>query len=315
SKVQGSFEYYMKRGRELITALNVPQEYGVTNMLVNGGTMINKGYEVAASFVPVRSKKFVWNVTLNTSKNINTITKVGSQVASWSTAAAGALNKIGKPVSGFYAFKYTGIDQTNGYPKIDLSVAPGADPKDPTSFMTYVGKIDPDFTSGLGMNFRFKMLTLNTGFYLQVGGKKFLAPLYKLTNNLPTEYQNLSRQVLDRWTPTNSSSTTPGLPDSAVPTITLPNGSGIGSNVYEMYNYSTDRVVSATTLRCNNINMSYSLPASVTKRLKSKNINIGAGVSNPFAINSRDFKGLDAEVAMGSQPRTSAYTINLNLSL
>jgi TonB-linked SusC/RagA family outer membrane protein len=314
NKIQGSFEYYTKRGRELITSLNVPQEYGVTNMLVNGGSMVNKGYEVAASFVPVRTKKFVWNVSLNTSKNINTITKVGSQVISWSTAASGTLYKIGQPVSGFYAFKYTGIDQTNGYPKIDLSVAPGADPKDPTSFMTYVGKLDPDFTSGLGMNFRYKMLTLNTSFYLQLGGKKFLSPLYSLTNNLPTEYQNLSRQILDRWTPTNTSSTTPGLPDSAVPNIILPIG-GNAVNVYQMYNFSTDRVVSASTLRCNSINVGFTLPESVVKRLKTKNINIGAGLSNPFAINSKDFKGLDAEVAMGAQPRTRAYTINLNLSL
>jgi TonB-linked SusC/RagA family outer membrane protein len=315
NKIQGSFEYYNKNGKKLITTLSVPQEYGVTNMLVNGGSMTNKGYEVSANFVPVRTKNFTWSVSLNTSKNINTVTEIGSQVVSWSTAASGTLNKIGKPVSGFYAFKYVGIDQTNGYPKIDLSVAEGADPKDPTSFMTYVGKLDPDFTSGLNMNFRYKMLTLNSGFYLQIGGKKFLAPLYKLTNNLPTEYQNLSRQILDRWTPSNTSSTIPGLPDSSVPTITLPNGSGIGTNVYEMYNYSTDRVVSASTLRCNNINLSYSLPESVVKYIKCKNINVGAGVSNPFAINSKDFKGLDAEVASGSQPRTRAYTINLNLSL
>ena len=315
SKIQGSFQYYNKRGRELITSLSVPQEYGVANMLVNGGAMKNTGYEVSASFVPVRTKNFSWSVSLNTSKNKNTITKTGPQLLSWTAAVAGALNKTGQPVSGFYAFRYTGIDQTNGYPKIDLSVATGADPKDPTSFMTYVGKLDPDFTSGLGMNFRYKMLTMNSGFYLQVGGKKFLAPLYTLTNNLPTEYQNLSRQLLDRWTPTNTTSNVPGLPDSNVPTVGLPNGSNIGSNVYEMYNYSTDRVVSASTLRCNNINVNYTLSESLAKRLKCKNISVGTGVSNPFAINSKDFRGLDAEVATGSQPRTRTYTINLNLSL
>ncbi|MEJ2883238.1 SusC/RagA family TonB-linked outer membrane protein [Pedobacter sp. GR22-6] len=315
SKVSGSFQYYSKRGRELISSLTVPLEYGVTNMLVNGASMKNSGYEVTASFVPVRIKDFTWNVSLNTAKNYNNVTKVGAQVVSWSAATSGAINKIGRPVSGFYAFRYTGIDPSNGYPMIDLSVAEGADPKDPTSFMEYVGKLDPDFTSGLGMNFRYKMLSLNSSFYLQVGGKKFLAPLYTLTNNLPTEYQNLSRQLLDRWTPANTNGSVPGLPDSSVPLIALPNGTGIRPSAYEMYNFSTDRVVSASALRCNNINLSYTLSETLARRLKFKNINMGAGVSNPFAINSRDFRGLDPEVASGAQPRTRTYTINLNLSL
>lgn len=314
SKVSGSLQYYEKRGRELITSLTVPSEYGVTSMLVNGGSLKNSGYEATASFVPVRTRNFTWSLSLNTSKNNNTITKTGPQLLSWLTAASGSLNKVGQPVSGFYAFRYTGINPSNGYPMIDLSVDPGADPKDPTSFMTYVGKLDPDFTSGMGINLRYKMLTLNSSLYLQVGGKKFLAPLYTLTNNLPTEYQNLSRQLLDRWTPTNTTATIPGLPDSSVPTITTPN-SNVPSNVYEMYNYSTDRVVSASSLRCNNINVNYALSESLVKRLKCKNIYLGAGVSNPFAINSKDFKGLDAEVSTGAQPRTRTYTINLNLSL
>jgi TonB-linked SusC/RagA family outer membrane protein len=314
NKVQGSFQYYNKRGRELLTTLSVPLEYGVTSMVVNGGSINNTGYEASASFVPIRTRNFTWSVGMNTAKNTNTITKVGPQLISWLAATTGALNKEGSPVSGFYAFRFVGINPDTGYPIIDRSVSPGADPKDPTSFMTYVGKLDPDFTSGLSMNFRYKMLTLNSSFYLQVGGKKFLSPLYTLTNNLPTEYQNLSRQLLDRWTPSNTGATVPGLPDSSVPLVILPSSS-IATNVYEMYNYSTDRVVSASTFRCNNINLSYSLSESLVKRLKCKNINIGGGVSNPFAINSSDFRGLDAEVSTGAQPRTRTYTINLNLSL
>ena len=319
SKVSASLEYYNKRGRELITSLSVPLEYGVTNMLVNGGAINNKGYEASASFVPIRTKNFTWNVTLNTSKNINTITKVSPQLVSWRTAASGSLNAVGQPVSGFYAFRYTGIDATNGFPTFDLATGPDADPKDPTSFMTYVGKLDPDFTSGLGMNFRYKMFSLSSSFYLQVGGKKFLSPLYTLSNNLPTEYQNLSRQLLDRWSLADPTGSVPRLPDSSVPTVTLPgraDGSGgVAPTAFEMYNFSTDRVVSASALRCNNININYTLPASLIQRLKSKNIFVGAGVSNVFAINSKDFNGLDPEVATGQQPRTRTYTINLNLSL
>jgi TonB-linked SusC/RagA family outer membrane protein len=317
NKVSGSIEYYTKRGRDLITTLPVPLEYGVTNMYVNGGSMNNQGYEVSANFVPVRTRNFTWSVNLNTSKNKNLITKTGAQIVSWRTAASGQLNVEGQPVSAFYAFKYTGINPVNGEPTIDLSVAPGADPKNPTSFMQYMGKLDPDFTSGLGMNFRYKMFSVSSSFYLQVGGKRFLAPLYNYaaTNSgLPTEYENLSRLILDRWTPTNTNAAVPALPNGSLPSIALPNNDQTYKNLYLLYNYSTDRVVSASSLRCNNINLSYTLPGSIVKKIKCKNIFLGGGVSNPFAFNSHDFKGIDPEVATGGQPRTRTYTFNLNLS-
>ena len=318
NKVSGSFEYYTKRGKDLITSLDVPSEYGVTSMYVNGGTMKNSGYEVSANFVPVRTRTFTWSVNLNTSKNINEITKTGPQVVNWQTATMGQLNVVGKPVSAFYAFKTTGINPANGEPIIDLSVAPGANVKDPTSFMQYMGKLDPDFTSGLGMNFRYKMLTLSSSFYLQVGGSRFLAPLYNYASSnsgLPTEYENLSRLILDRWTPANPNATVPALPNGTLPNVALPNGdSRGGNNLYTFYNYSTDRVVSATSLRCNNVNVSYTLPETVVKKLKCKNVAVGGGVSNPFSINSADFRGIDPEVAFGGQPRTRTYTLNLNLS-
>ncbi|MEH3114304.1 SusC/RagA family TonB-linked outer membrane protein [Pedobacter terrae] len=318
SKISGSFQYYSKRGRELITSLTVPVEYGVTNMLVNGGAMQNDGYEVTASFVPVRTKNFTWSASINTAKNFNKITKVSPQLVNWLTAVSGTLNVVGQPTSAFYAFRFTGINPSNGYPEFDTSVAEGADPKDPTSYMVYAGKLDPDFTSGLGMNFRYKMLTLSTSFYLQVGGKRFLAPLYNLSKNLPTEYQNLTRELLDRWTLSNTGASIPGLPDSAVPTVILPGRAGMGGvnpTPFDMYNYSTERLVSASALRCNNLSLSYTLPESILKRLKAKNVNVGAGVNNVFAINSKDFKGLDPEVATGQQPRTRTYTLNINLSL
>jgi len=319
NKVSGSFEYYTKRGKALITSLDVPSEYGVSSMYVNGGTMKNSGYEVSAGFVPVRTRNFTWSVNLNTSKNFNEITKTGPQVVSWQTAAMGQLNVVGKPVSAFYAFKTTGINPANGEPMIDLSVAPGANVKDPTSFMQYMGKLDPDFTSGLGMNFRYKMLTLSSSFYLQVGGSRFLAPLYNYASSnsgLPTEYENLSRLILDRWTPSNPNATVPALPNGSLPNVPLPNGdTRAGSNLYSFYNYSTDRVVSATSLRCNNVNVSYTLPEALVKKLKCKNVAVGGGVSNPFSINSADFQGIDPEVAFGGQPRTRTYTVNLNLSL
>ncbi|MBS1565415.1 MAG: SusC/RagA family TonB-linked outer membrane protein, partial [Bacteroidetes bacterium] len=159
-----------------------------------------------------------------------------------------------------------------------------------------------------------KALTLSVNAYLQLGGKKLLPPAYSLVTNLPTEYENLSRQLLARWTPQNTSAAFPGLPDANSKTnFLLPDGKTY-TNFYEMYNYSTARVVDASTLRFNSIFLSYSLPAKLVSRVKLKGISLNGGVSNPFAIVSRDFKGRDSEVAMGNQPRTRTYSMTFNIT-
>lgn len=316
NRVLASIEYYEKRGRDMITYMVVPQEYGIDNMPINGGSVNNRGIDMSASFAPVRTKDFTWTLGLTLSKNFNQIQKTGSaQSLTWKAAASGQLYKQGYPITGFWAFDFQGIDPANGYPVIDYSAKAGTDSlNDPTSYMKYMGKLDADFTTNLGMNFRYKMFTLNTSFYVQIGGKRFRTPAYKLTTYLPSEFENLSRELVDRWTPGKTDAAFPGLPDKSVTnTILLPNGKTY-TNWYEMYNYSSARVVDASTLRCNNISISYTLPAKLVAKMRLKNAGLNAGVTSPFAIVSKDFKGIDAEVATGSQPRTRTYTLTLNAS-
>ena len=84
--------------------------------------------------------------------------------------------------------------------------------------------------------------------------------------------------------------------------------------LYQMYNYSTDRVVDASSLRLNTLNTSYNFPSSFCENLKCKSLNVGLSASNVFSIVSKDFQGRDPEVARGNQPRTRSYTFNVNVT-
>lgn len=316
-KIRLSAEYYSKHGSDMIYALTVPVEYGVETMPVNGASMNNSGFELTVGFTPIRTKDFTWNVSANTSKNWNEVTKVTVQNATWSNATTGSFYHEGYAATSFWAFKCDGIDKTTGYPIIDLSVKEGSDPaNDPTAYMVYAGKLTPDLTGGLSTSFRYKMLTLSSSFYWQMGGKKFLSAAYP-SSLLPSEYSNLSSELVNRWTPTNTEASFPGLPgvDVIQNPISLPTGnSNDVLSLYEMYNYSTARVVSGSTFRCNSLSLSYAFGPSVLKALHLKSLSLSASVSNLFAINSSDFHGRDAEVATGQQPRTRSYTFNVNVS-
>ncbi|MBP1618223.1 MAG: SusC/RagA family TonB-linked outer membrane protein [Bacteroidetes bacterium] len=313
NRVRVTLDYYLKIGKDMIVTLEVPEEYGVTNIPINGGSMRNSGYEISVGLTPVRTKNFTWSLGVNSSKNFNKITKVGIQNPTWKTAASGSLYKEGYESTAFWAFKYTGINPTNGYPLIDLTSKEGLDPAtDPTAYMEYAGSSTPDFTGGINTSFRYKNFSLAASFYLQVGGKKFLSPAYKSTL-LPSEYENLSSELNTRWRPGDTNAVFPGLPDKNLTNMLIP-GTTTYTNYYQMYNYSTARVVSASTLRCNSISLNYSLPMKVAQKLSCKGLTIACSLSQPFAIVSKDFKGRDAEVATGAQPRTRSYSMNLNVS-
>ncbi|RKD92541.1 SusC/RagA family TonB-linked outer membrane protein [Mangrovibacterium diazotrophicum] len=316
NKVYFSGDYYQKKGQDMITLLSIPVEYGMETMPVNGGSMKNKGYELTLGFTPVRTGNFTWNLNLSTSKNKNEVTKVGTQNPTWKSAAQGSLFKEGYAVSSFWAFKSDGIDPETGYPIIDLTVAEGENPVDnPTSYMEYVGKLDPDFTGSLGNTFRYKQLSMVASFYLQLGGKKFLSPAYA-SSVMPTEYENLSSELNDRWTPENTSATIPGLPDAYIVQnpVTLPGTTNTGETLYEMYNYSTDRVVDASSLQLSMLTLNYNFGDNICKKLNCRSVTLGVSASNVFTIVSKDFQGRDAEVATGNQPRTRSYSLNLSVN-
>ena len=183
-----------------------------------------------------------------------------------------------------------------------------------------MGKLDPDFSGGISTSFRYRTLTLSASFNLNLGGKKFLYSMFQEAG-LPSAYNNLPQEFVNRWTPENKDSDIPGIPGNKLlsgqtssewPKVTLPNNQA--GYLYTMYNNSDVRVVNASFFRCNSISLSYTFPVEIARKLGMKNLSLSASVSNPFIIVSSEFKGMDPEVAMGNQPITRTYSLNLNVS-
>lgn len=321
SHVNGTFEYYYKRTVDMITSRDVPYENGITSMPINGGNMTNQGWDLSFSFVPVRTKNFVWTLGMNTSKVYNKVKSTLPPVGNWNEAVSGALNKEGYPVSSFWAFRYTGLNPQNGGPEFDLSGTELDEAKnDATLFLDWAGKTEPDFTAGLNTTFRYKTLTLSADFYLSTGNKKFIASPYANSNatytSIPSEYQNMSSQVVHRWRKPGDEKHTniPSLPSPANSAMINPYGNrNIYLYPYQAYMYSTALVVDAWYLRCNNISLSYTLPSKWISQF-AQNISCAFYISNPFQIVSKDFHGRDPEVASGAQPMSRNFTFSLNVS-
>ena len=323
NRVMLSVEYYNKHSEDLIVYKDVPLSYGVEQMPINGGTMTNEGFELNLSTTLVRTQNFIWNISMNTAKNRNRIKSTLVPDGSWTTAVSGELNKEGYPVSAFWAFELMGLDHEYGTPIFNIpeTVENPEEQNDATSYMKYMGKMEPDFTGGLSMSFRYKNLSLLSSFNLSIGGKRFLNSLFQSKNfpySLPAAYDNLSKEFVDRWRKPGDELHTnipsiPSFDEDRNTNVRFP-GTSIVANIYEMYDYSDVRVVNASFLRCNNISLTYNLPDAFLKYLGLENVAFSGSVSNPFMIVSKDYKGVDPEVATGGQPLSKVYSLRLNIT-
>ncbi|MBK8088062.1 MAG: SusC/RagA family TonB-linked outer membrane protein [Chitinophagaceae bacterium] len=327
-RIGASLDYYNKRSRDLIVMKDVPFENGVTQMPVKSGTLNNSGIDLSLNFIPVRTKDFTWTVGINSARNFNKVTSRQVQNPTWNTAKSGTYYVEGYAVSSFWVFDFAGLDSATGIPLINLpTTAQNPNVKfDAAAFMKYAGKFNADFTGGFNTSFRYKTLTVSSSMYLSTGAHKLLAQLYSvdMIRSTPYEYNNLPQLLVNRWRKPGDHLTTdiPSLPQATVGFLTIPSGAqtfgnqsqGSSETPYTLYNFSTARVVNASFLRVNNISVSYSLPAKIAKRIFSKTAMIGYSISNVYTFVSRDYKGLDPEVAAGSQPLPRIHAFNLAIT-
>jgi hypothetical protein len=146
-----------------------------------------------------------------------------------------------------------------------------------------------------------------------------------MINTTPSEYNNLSKDLVNRWRKPGDENHTniPSLPSADVVYIDIPTGpvgleysggqSGIESP-YTLYNHSTQRVVNTSYLRFQNVSLYYTLPDKWSKKVTSKHTQIGYVMSNPLIFVSKDYKGVDPEVASGSQPISRTHTLSLSVT-
>ena len=142
SKLTGTFNWYYKKTTDVITTAKIPYENGTTSMALNDGDVKNKGWDLAFSVVPVRTKNFMWSLGTSFSGNDNTVNSKLESTKDWKKAAAGTLNKKGYPVGSFWAFRFTGLNPEHGAPMFDFSRADTRQAaEDATEYMAYMGTI------------------------------------------------------------------------------------------------------------------------------------------------------------------------------
>ena len=334
SKISGSFEYFYKKSKDQLMDVEIESTNGGKIVKINGGDLTNKGWDLSLAFTPIRTDKFEWRVTFNTSKLYNKVSNAADRTVTYSDYLSGTILKNGSAWNSFYSYQYDGLDE-NDFPKFkgmkdydeNGDVIIYTREQALASALKYSGKREADISGGLSMSFRYKRLSLNTRFALSLGNKIRLNDLYVSDHNaLPYPAQNISSEFVKRWQKSGDKTDIPVISDRSLTIAEMnPDNKGkimnttseVADSYWQMYNKSDLRVVSGNFLRCNNISLSYALSNKLSEKLYLKGASFSFGISNPFVIKSKDLKGRDPEqvtLGSGTLPPRQTYSLMLNIT-
>lgn len=215
NRLNGTIEYYDKRTSDLIYYYPVStNRYPYGTMTANVGDISNKGIELTVNAVPVQTKDFSWNTTLNLSHNKNRVEKLSNQTYSVNyipQADAGIagnsgvnLQRImeGSPIGQFYTYEWAGYDE-NGVSRFyvhdpETGERTGETTTSPKETdQTKTGSAQPKLTYGWNNTLTYKSWSLNMFFQGVVGNKIFNALRAQYNSvNLISQGKNVLKEAL-----------------------------------------------------------------------------------------------------------------------
>lgn len=306
-RITGSVEYYVTNTTDLLMNRSLNKSTGYSSQLVNIGKVQNKGIEISASFVPVKTKDLTWTVDVSFSKNNNKIIALNGALDENGKPKDDVDNRwfIGHPMDSYYSYKFDGIWQLSDTALIPTSHMPTARPGDVRivdidgdSIITpndrEIKDRTPDWIGSIGSTLRFKGIDFSFDIYTVQGGIRQNAYLYDF-NSGGSLQGKLNGLKVDYWTPENPSNTAPRPYDNAA------------SPYMESLSYQD-----GTYVRLRNVMLGYTLPQKMSRKIGMEKFRLYASATNWITLT--DFLSYSPESGPNGYPEPRTFTFGLNIS-
>lgn len=313
-----SIDYYHRKGNDLIALKMLPLETGFSSTSVNWASMRNQGLELALSTRNINTKDFSWTSNFNIAYNENKVLQ--ETVPSNQTTPS----REGRPVNAIFAYKTAGLDE-EGYPlfmakdgsivsaqeflKLNNAGASTLTAEEQRNLYTYIGSGDPLITGGLINTFKYNQFELSFNFTFNLLMYTRVTPSY--SNTMFDRGMNTNRDILNRWTPSNTTSSLPAL---------LVEGHRQSEYVqyseFSLYSMLDTWVKRSDHIRLQNIRFGYTLPKNWINKIGAKDAVVALEARNLWVFGCNYDNYLDPET-MGNQfaqPIPKSYTFSLNVT-
>ena len=239
-KLEVTADYYNAKSEDLLYGVSVPAEAGVRNETVtmNAATMVNSGFELAASYHDYGGD-LKYDVSANLTLPRNKVTSLG--ITNEPYSAAYTRTVVGEEVGRFYGYVYEGIFQTQAEIDGHAVQGSGAQPgdvayKDIAGYdadgnlvmepdgqitdadQTFIGSGMSKVQFGLSFRLEYKGFDLSVATFGAAGFK--VLDYVDMTLRSSYGALNKSTELVNAWTPSNPSTTTPRVAYSTGNSIT-----------------------------------------------------------------------------------------------
>jgi TonB-linked SusC/RagA family outer membrane protein len=297
NRLELNVDVYSRTTSDMLFPVEVQFTQGVAaNPFQNIGEMTNKGFEIALNYGD-RKGDFTYSIGGNFSTYRNLVTKTNgdpkTQFFGFSTRLAPmSVTQQGQPLASFFGYQIDGIFQTDAQGAEYATQFGGGQMNKAGAFIfrdinedgvinasdrTIIGNPHPDFTYGINGSVGYKSLRLDA-FGQGVYGND-LFNYVKYWTDFPTFGGNRSIRMLEQsWRPGNT--------DAILP---IPRSNDVISS-----NPSTYYVEDGSYFRLKNVQLNYTLPATLISKAGISNAVIYVQATNLATITK--YSGLDPEV-------------------
>ena len=320
-------DYFIKETDKMILTRSLPGTAGLNTQTINAGIVKDKGIELGLTYNSAKNTAFTYSVNATLTKLNNKVQELAPGLTNIAVGTnfrnelAPLAITIGQPLYSYYVLKTDGIFQSqaeadnyknaNGqkiqpnakagdFKFIDLDGSGSIDGKD----RYFAGSAYPDFSYGLSFNASYKNFDFNV-FAQGVQGNKLFNAVKRTTYSASGPSYNKLVGILDAWSPEN--------PNGKVPIISTSDNNG-------NFNASDFYIEDGSYLRIRNVTLGYSLPKSLTGKLKTGAIRVYATTNNLFTITN--YSGFDPEIGMdnngldvGRYPQARSFIFGLSVNL
>lgn len=293
-----SFDWYTKKTIGMLMTMPLPDYIGDAQPLGNCGDMKNSGLELELSY-KFRLSDWNFHVSGNASYLDNVLLNLGNEKG-WANyddiLTVGTITRAenGEPFPYFYGKRTNGVFQSEAEVEAYLNkdgqkIQPNAHAGD-VRFVdsnndgqitdedrVKLGKGMPDWTYGFSLGFEWRGFDFNATFQGVAG-----CDIYDGTRRIDLKRVNLPAYMMDRWHGEGTSNRIPRMNDADQ------NGNWLSSDLY---------LFDGSYLRLKNIQLGYTLPQSLIRKVFINNLRFYVSAENLLTITS--YPGLDPEIASG----------------
>lgn len=308
------FDYFHNMTYDILIGLPVPATFGGGSPTQNAGKVKNAGWEASVSY-KFLTGKMQHSISANVFDSKNEV--VDTKGVEWINGYdINTIIKEGYSMNSYYAYRANGFFQNSAEvaagPHLDgVTPKPGDIryiDKDGDNIINandrfVLGNPFPRYSFGLNYNFNFKGLDFSM-FWQGVGQRS----VWLRGESVEAFHNNNEGPVfdfhLDRWTPTN--------PDATYPRLTV--GAESTNNAAK----SNFWIQNGAYIRLKNIQLGYTIPASLTKKFGVNRLRVYLSGENLVTL-SKMVGGWDPETTSTSggriYPVATVTSIGLNLTL